>query len=315
MEGIDGGNGTRISLHFRQFVGSDGKAGVEKAVGDAKHRYLCGIATGLKWDGNGERVTENGLADIVKQAESGDILLYSDIHGIKETQDIGILDNFRILPDGNWYVEFRLYDELDGIGPEKLATIDTLWKQVMGLPPYKKPRQKGFSIEGSLPKDKIILREEKKVIDGIHLEGVVVVPQPAYEDSIAAGVYKALGIQPPYVYQNEIKTMLAERAKAREADRTFSEARWDLEAARDELVEKTMKSEADDKSDRLRAIFSEYGECMASLILENAALFKDDDQTDGTDEPSAYSAEDSLVTYLANIRDYLTKLVAAKEKA
>ena len=54
---------------------------------------------------------------------------------------------------------------------------------------------------------------------------------------------------------------------------------------------------------------------MTSLIRENAALLGPDSQEDGTGEPSAYSADDSRVAYLAGIRAYLQKLVAAKEIA
>src|SRR4030065_1653982 len=120
------------------------------------------------------------MADILQQAKSGDVLLFPDIHGIKESQDIGILTYFEERPDGDWYVEFRLYDEADGVSAEKLGTIDTLWKQIMGLPPYTKPRRKGFSIEGVLPADKIILREKLKVLDGITLAGVLLAPATAY---------------------------------------------------------------------------------------------------------------------------------------
>lgn len=302
----------KISIHFRQYAAPDGASAVEKAAeGGQKHRYLCGITTGLRPDLNGERVTENCIQSIVRQAESGDVLLYTDVHGIKATEDIGILTHFEVRPDGDWYTEYRLYDESDGIGPEKLETIDTIWKQVNGLPPYTKPRKKGFSIEGTLPPDLIKLREDQKVLDDIHLDGVLLVPQPAYKDSAAHAVFKALGLEMPHQFRAGVKELFEQRVEKDRAGRTYAAARYDLDQARDEKVEQVMRSDADDKPARIRTIFEEYGQLSSELVFKSAALFGQDDLVDGTDEASPYSAGQTRAERLRELRDRVEELLAA----
>jgi hypothetical protein len=301
----------KISIHFRQYQAPDGAAAVEKDASDGlKHRYLTGIATGLRKDLNGERVTENCIRSIVRQAEAGDVLLYTDVHGIKASEDIGILAHFEVRPDGDWYVEFRLYDASDKIGPEKLETIDTIWRQVNGRPPYTKPRKKGFSIEGTLPPDLIKMREDQKVLDDIHLDGVLLVPQPAYEDSVAHAVYKALGLEMPHQFRAGVRELFEQRVEKDRVGRTYTAARYDLDQARDEKVEQVMGSDADDKEARIRTIYEEYGQLSGELVLKSAALFGQDD-SEGTDEASPYSAGSTRAERLRELRDLVNELLAA----
>jgi hypothetical protein len=159
---------------------------IEKSQGTGKHRYLTGVATGPRKDSHGERMSENCLKSIIRQAREKDVLLFSDVHGIKESEDIGILKSLKQLDNGDFYVEFRLYDDTDDVDTKSRETATKLWNQVNGLPPYTKPRQKGFSIEGYLPLGRDDLEEKKEehgIIDDMVLEGFVVVPEPAYKDS------------------------------------------------------------------------------------------------------------------------------------
>ena len=147
-----------IHLHFHPREFDKGNHVIEKAdSAGRKRRYLCGISSGVKVDEHGERMTEKCIKSFMSQANSGQVLLFPDIHGIKESEDIGFLSKAEILDSNDWHTEFGLWDEGDGIGKNKSEKIDTLWKQVNGLPPYKKARQKGFSIEGIIPETSIIM--------------------------------------------------------------------------------------------------------------------------------------------------------------
>ncbi|MDR2193858.1 MAG: hypothetical protein LBP19_05245 [Treponema sp.] len=159
-----------------------------------KKRYLCGVATGLKQDVHGERMSGNCIRSIIRQSKEKDILLFPDEHGIRESEDIGILHNLKQLPNGDIYVEFRLYDDTDSVDARSIETANKLWAQSSGLPPYTRPREKGFSIEGYIPEDRKDLedkRENEGIIDDMKVEGFVVVPEPAYENSVIQTVEKS----------------------------------------------------------------------------------------------------------------------------
>jgi hypothetical protein len=159
-----------------------------------KKRYLCGVATGLKKDSHGERMSGGCVRSIIRQSREKDFLLFPDEHGIRESEDIGILHNLKQLPNGDIYVEFRLYDESDNVDAKSIETANKLWAQAGGLPPYTRPREKGFSIEGYIPEDRKDLEEKREnegVIDDMKVEGFVVVPEPAYENSVIQAVEKS----------------------------------------------------------------------------------------------------------------------------
>ena len=80
-----------IQFHFLPYKLDEKKFAIEKADDDGKkRRYLCGIASGLKIDEHGERMTKKCIDSFMKQANSGEILLYPDAHGIKATEDVGL---------------------------------------------------------------------------------------------------------------------------------------------------------------------------------------------------------------------------------
>jgi hypothetical protein len=159
-----------------------------------KKRYLCGVATGLKHDAHGERMSGNCIRSIIRQSREKDVLLFPDEHGIRESEDIGILHNLKQLPNGDVYVEFRLYDDTDAVDAQSIDVANKLWAQTNGLPPYTKPRAKGFSIEGYIPEDRQDLedkRDAEGIIDDMKVEGFVVVPEPAYKQSVIKTVEKS----------------------------------------------------------------------------------------------------------------------------
>lgn len=304
--------GKKISLHFG--LPKEGFT-VEKAVaeGGQKHRYLCGIASGPRRDATGEKVTEKCIQSIVKQAESGDLLLFPDIHGIGESKDIGILEGFRVLDTGDWYVEFRLYDETDDVPQSKLDVIDTIWKQINGLPPYTVPKKKGFSIEGYIPTEGgIVKRETTGEIDEIIIQGAIITPTPAYQDSIAHAVYKALGEKAPWVVAKDIKSRLSAALTERETRDAYDRERWNIQSALEDMIRSIMTGEegADQKT-ALTQTFDEYRDLMVPIILDSAAIF----EKDGTQElepgvASPYPIEDPKAEALANLRVKVQELAA-----
>jgi len=195
----------KIKFNFFPYKNKENLHRIEKEVSGIKHRYLTGIASGSKLDLHGERITENAIRNMQEQGNSGNVLLYADKHGVYYTDDIGILTKSDIAPNGDWIAEFRLYDESDNQGQMTLERVNKLWKQINGIAPYTEPMQKGFSVEGYIPDDGILMMDEggRRVIDNVILDGCVVVPRPAYPTSIAHSVYKALGEHSPWVLKKE----------------------------------------------------------------------------------------------------------------
>lgn len=241
----------------------------------AKRRYLKGIASGMSVDAHGERLTQNCVKSLQDQASSGDLLLYSDKHGIKFTDDIGRVEKSEITPTGDWIIEARLYNQADGIGANTLEKIDKLWKQLNGIPPYTTPKQKGFSIEGYIPDDGIVemSSDGRRVIDAIDLDGVVVVPRPAYKTSIANSIYKALNENPPWIIEksiNNFKSIIA----TEEVQSSFYKQRYIYNDKLEEEIENIMLNDTiRDKSDALKTLFNEYSSAMIELIVQSKDNF------------------------------------------
>lgn len=238
-----------------------------------KRRYLAGIASGLKVDGHGEKMTPNCINSFYNQANSGDVLLYADVHGIKSTQDIGKLVFQKILDNGDWYIECRLYDEADGVSQSVLETVETLWKQVNGFSPYEKPRQKGFSIEGIIPDNEIVTMKDdgsERVINDVLLDGIVVVPRPAYQASMANPIYKALGeIAPWQIEANERKIRKSiEDVFMIDTDMSYSIGRYAIEDCLYKAIETAFKDK-DNKAKKIDTAFEIYKSKMIELVNKN----------------------------------------------
>lgn len=273
-----------ISFHFHPFNYEKSEHYIEKSdTTGQKRKYICGISSGINTDLHGERMTEKCIKSFMSQANSGQVLLYPDIHGIKASEDIGILTKAEIVDNGNWYTEYRLYDENDGIGQFKLEKINDIWKQLKGEPPYRKPLQKGFSIEGYIPESGIVSAEKdvngnigKRVIDEVLLDGVIICPRPAYNDSIANAVYKALGEWHPAkkeIFTKKIQSKLKEQIENLEQTKQYNQKKWDLNNILEESILEIMNKEDDNKQEALDILFREYSELMIDLILKSNSYF------------------------------------------
>jgi hypothetical protein len=225
----------------------------------------------------------------MEQANSGNVLLYTDVHGIRSSEDIGILTKAEILDDGNWYTEYRLYDESDGVDSRSVDIAAKVWKQLRGDPPYKTPLQKGFSVEGYIPEGGILSAEKsadgstsRRIIDEVLLDGVVLVPRPAYQDSIASAVYKALGEMSPAKEEHikkSIQSTFSQALNGQEIENQFFKTRYLLGDALEESVQKVMRRKGDDTvRDQLDLVFKEYSGLMIASILKSQDLFNEQDK-------------------------------------
>lgn len=275
----------KINFHFHPFQFEQGLFAVEKQEGDKKQRYLQGVSSGIKVDGHGERMTENCIKSFMGQANSGDILLYPDVHGIKSSEDIGILHKAEILPNGDWFTQYKLYSEEDldpKVHSNTFATIDKLWKQLNGIKPYTRKKQKGFSIEGSIPEDTGIIEMDatgKRAINDVQLDGVVIVPRPAYRDSIINSVYKTLD-EIPYWQEEKTQGIIKGKLDSIIADTklqdNYNVSKYDLEWALEDEVENIMRDKKLYKSERLNIIFDEFKNKMVNIITKSTSLFTSD---------------------------------------
>lgn len=283
----------------RELLKSDGNIHtVEKSDSEGrKRRYLKGITSGMKTDGHGERMTKKCIAMMQEQANSGEILLYEGQHGVTHTEDVGRLVESKITPMGDWITLYRIYDQYDDVGPNKLERADTLWKQVNGLPPYKKPLQKGFSIEGFIPDGGIVEMSEngQRTIDAVELDGVLVTPRPAYETAIASAIYKALDELPPdqkLRTSENIRGKLMGKIHNDKLKQNYYSKRFKLEDALNEAIDEIIRGGVQVR-DRLDLLFQEYSQMMIDLILEYKAQFIEEvEPQDRPDLPDGSGAVD-----------------------
>jgi hypothetical protein len=266
----------KITLHFHPYKFENKLHAVEKQEGGQKRRYLKGISSGIKTDGHQENLTMNCIQEFQRQAATGDILLYEGQHGVNFVDDIGKLVHSEITPEGDWLTEYRLYDSLDNMGPNTLEKADKLWRQINGLPPYKTPKQKGFSIEGEIPDGGILTISEtgKRVMDNVVLDGVVVVPRPAYQDSVAQAVYKAMGLDTPQKIRKNLTRNLQDAIDCEEKQEIYFKRRWQIDEALNEEIEKIM-IEGLNPNEKLDLLFDEYKSLMIELVISSADYFRD----------------------------------------
>jgi hypothetical protein len=288
-------NRTPISFHFHPYKIESNAHVIEKDEGGIRRRYLKGISSGIKVDQHGERMTEKCIKSFMEQANSGDVLLYPDAHGIKASEDIGILTKAEITPDNEWLTEYRLYDDRDGVGKNTLETVDKTWRQINGLPPYKKPRQKGFSIEGFIPQGHIVEMDAhgRRAIDDVMLDGVLLVPRPAYKDSIAHAIYKALGETAPWVTGNQLSATLREQIALEEMRNNFWRKKHLVMDNLDRAIESIMRdASVQDKRPRLEMLFDEFKSLMVDIIANAPGAFME--EGNGDEPQSAVSIYRSM---------------------
>jgi hypothetical protein len=278
------GEERRIAIFFSPQIEGNKMRVVEKAEGGSTpRRYLYGISSGLKVDGAGERMTQKAIDSFHRQAESGDVLLYSGKHGVDFTDDVGKLVESRITPEGEWMTGYRLYDTADGFDPNSptIHKADKLWRQINGLPPYAYPRKKGFSVEGVIPENGGIAQMDsmgRRAMDDVALDGVLVCTRPAYASSVAQAVYKALGIQTIQDQKNAFRNALAVN---KDADNYYTQ-RIILDGELENQVAAIIRKSAPEREDELRTLFEAYRDHMVGLIMRSESVFKDDLSNEGS---------------------------------
>jgi len=271
--------GKRIPIHF------DLTTHVEKADDKGQvRRYLKGIASGIKYDATNERMTKRCIDGMLAQSRSGEILMYEGQHGVDYTDDLGRLVEAEVTIAGEWVIECRLYDSMDGFeaGSQTLEKADKLWKQVCGLPPYETPIRKGFSIEGLIPEGGIISMNEQtggeRVIDAVDLLGVIVTPRPAYTDSNIIAIYKALDIDElPNESRGRIAGKMRNNFQAKLEKEQAQSSYYTKKCKIDEMLEESIEyilNMGTQMNDRLNILFDEYKQVMIGLINENKSAFE-----------------------------------------
>ena len=289
----------RIAFKFSPYEFEKRNHAVEKSdENGVRRRYLLGISSGTALDGHEERMTEKCIKSFSEQANSGTILLYPDTHGIKQSDDIGILTAQKILDNGDWFTEYRLYDSLDNIGAVKQEKIDTIWNQLKGLPPYAKPLQKGYSIEGYIPVDGILSAQKnddgslsKRVLDNVLLDGVCLVPRPAYQPSVASAVYKALHELLPQKIdriQKKINKNLNDILDNKEAKSNYFHKKYQIQDALEEIIENIMKGDDFEKQKQLEIAFDEYKQLMIGILLQSESTFLNENENEDTETINPY---------------------------
>jgi hypothetical protein len=318
VEGERAANKIRIDFHP---LSSQGPFGVEKQDGGKKRRWLTGITSGIDTDGHGEHMTEKCIKSFVEQANSGDVLLFAGKHDVNFVDDIGRLAEFNVTPEMDWKTGYRLYDEDDHFDAASvtLQTVDKVWRQCNGIPPYTKPQPRGFSIEGDIPDGGIKYMDAmgRRVIDEVKLAGVVLVRSPAYRTSVAHAVMKALGLPTSQEIRRSLLGGLAEAVEDKAAERDYYDEYYQLTGALENMIHDIMAGGDLDKRDRLESIFDEYGRMMTDLVLRNTAVFAEDERVEpsGDAEPARlYAQKDdktqALLSYALEVQAQLEELVS-----
>lgn len=235
-------------------------------------RYLVGISSGQEIDAHGDRMTDSAIESMIKQAQEKDITLYVN-HGKDFTRDIALLTKSEKTPLGEWWTEYRLYDEHDKVPEQDKQEADKVWRQAMGIEPYTRPREFGFSIEGYIPDDAITIMEKdsagiaiRREISHVELDpGVSLVPKPAYTSSIATAVRKALKTQ---------KSNLAEMIAVHDQEKDYFTRKWEIDDAFRELVDLVCASEKsdDEKMQSLTEAFDSYRDMILPVLLTRPGI-------------------------------------------
>lgn len=311
-----------IKFNFQMFGANKKEHVVEKEDSTGqKRRYIRGISSGILMDGDGERMTMNAIESMHEQARTGDILLFHGKHGVNFADDIGILNDSAIVNGQDWFTEYRLYDELDGIGDRTLEAADKVFRQVSGLPPYTKPKEYGFSIEALIPDGGIVsMRKTRdgvknRVIDLIDLQGVVLVAKPSYAN-VASAIYKALGELAPSAEKNlhkDFQSSFLETLHNEEIRDSFYRQQYAMNDVLMDSIEKIMQVNDGRASERLRILFEEYSPAMIDLILQHEGAFQRDPANNAYELENARAVE-SMADKLRKISSLLEKRLEANKQ-
>lgn len=250
-----------------------------------KRRYVRGISSGILKDGDGERMTMNAIENMHSQGKSEDVLLYQGKHGVNFADDIGILTDSSIINKQDWFTEYRLYDEADGLDQVTTGKADKVFRQLAGVHPYTKMKQYGFSIEGLIPESSILAGRKQldgsmknRVIDHVDLQGVLLVSKPSYAN-VADAVYKALKELNPVSSEKlhkNFQNSFMDQVQNQEMKDSFYRQLFSMNDTLMTQIEKIMAVTDGRAEERLSILFDEYGPAMISLILQHEGAFQRD---------------------------------------
>lgn len=305
-----------IKLNFNQ-----GIKVLEKELENSnanKKRYLVGISSGLSIDAHNDRMSKECIDDFLEQTQKKDITLYIN-HGKDFTSDVGILENSKLLENGDWYTEYRLYDESDNVPQSDKDLAEKIWRQANGLPPYKSKRQFGFSIEGFIPDDKVINDGTGKIIQKVDLDpGVSLVSKPAYTESVVSAIQKALYGKSNIEKSNEINELEKVINKRLEKDDFYDsiEELYDsLESAENAIL--TGTDEPEIKEVKLRDIYSKFIDMRIDIFRQvgfGMEVFPEQPEQEGFTEnkittDGEKNMEGNFQSIIANMQSLLEQLI------
>jgi hypothetical protein len=273
----------RLRINYHPYEFKSGKHAIEKSdeTGE-KRRYLLAIASGPKWDAHEERMSESCIKSFHEQATTGQVLVYSDVHGIKFSEPIGPIVKSWIDKSDNWMVEVRLWDQIDlqdGIAKNLVEKANMVWMMSKGIKPFK-PKQLGFSIEGIIPEDGVLKDEtlDRRILNKIDLDGVVLVPRPAYYDSVAHAVSKALGEPTFYQSQKSIRKTLQDAMDEGEKKKSYWDERWALDRAFDDEIDRIMETPNIDKRQQLEILTNEHTTALINILIKHKDVWEEKPQ-------------------------------------
>ena len=246
----------------KQIVESGSGFAIEKEEGGKTGRYLCGVVSGVDMDAHGDRMSKEAIQDFVKQFEEKDITLYVN-HNREYTRDIANMSKSEILSNGDWYCEFKMYEEEDGVPDIDLQEVNKVWKMANALHPYKKSRQFGFSIEGLIEEKDIEKTADGRIIKKVDLDpGVSLVTKPAYQSSMATAVAKALNVVN--------KSIIDEYIGKKDSDFDAMDEKWAIESAKDDLISQILQTDQGNGQDK-EAMLSDLLDDYKSKMLAHFA--------------------------------------------
>lgn len=160
-----------------EFVGNITKAFVDSKTGE---RHIVGVASGVKKDRDGERVSKNAIQEMAREVGGGMIALTSS-HQQDWMTEIGKAVGATHDPQTD---ELIIDTVLPAEGTDAIA--DKGWR-------VANQERVGFSIGGKLVKsyfERDELGKKTKVLDSIQLRHFCLTKSPAYQDSFAHAVAK-----------------------------------------------------------------------------------------------------------------------------
>jgi len=153
---------------------------VKSWTAESGERFVRGVASGVKVDRDGERVSKRAIQKMAQQASQGGVKLTSS-HQQDWATEIGDVVKAQHDPDTD---ELVVDCKLPPEGEDPLA--DKAWSQL------SRGRELGFSIGGKLRKAFYEVADvgKRKVLDDILLRHVALTDKPAYAESFAHAVAK-----------------------------------------------------------------------------------------------------------------------------